>query len=261
MDRLEESLKRIMQVASVIGREFAFRILQSITDMRKDVKAHLLNLQGLEFIYEKRLFPELEYIFKHALTKRSPTTASSSPGERRSTGGSAKRSKSSMRTGWKSSTRCSPTTTPGEKTSRRPARTSPCRETRPPSAIPSGRPIASIKRPSPPSTGCPRPKSARSKRLDVLVLAVTPLQLLGFPEGSLGMLEEGEALAKELRDSRRLAIFYGRLSVYHNYRGNHLLGVRYSEDALEEGRKSEDVDLIVPVAHGLCLSYLRVGAI
>ena len=30
MDRLEESLKRIMQVASVIGREFAFRILQAI---------------------------------------------------------------------------------------------------------------------------------------------------------------------------------------------------------------------------------------
>ena len=31
--------------------------------------------------------------------------------------------------------------------------------------------------------------------------------------------------------------------------------MRYSEDALEEGRKSGDVDLMVPVAHGLCLSY------
>ena len=58
-----------MHVASVIGREFAFRILQSITDMREELKSHLLNLQGLEFIYEKRLFPELEYIFKHALTQ------------------------------------------------------------------------------------------------------------------------------------------------------------------------------------------------
>jgi tetratricopeptide (TPR) repeat protein len=29
----------------------------------------LINLQGLEFIYEKSLFPELEYIFKHALTQ------------------------------------------------------------------------------------------------------------------------------------------------------------------------------------------------
>ena len=69
MDRLEESLKRIMQVASVIGREFAFRILQTIMGMREELKSHLLNLQGLEFIYEKSLFPELEYIFKHALTQ------------------------------------------------------------------------------------------------------------------------------------------------------------------------------------------------
>ena len=37
--------------------------------MREDLKASLLNLQGLEFIYEKQLFPELEYIFKHALTQ------------------------------------------------------------------------------------------------------------------------------------------------------------------------------------------------
>ena len=69
IDRLDESLKRIMHVASVIGREFAFRILQSITEMKEELKSHLINLQGLELIYEKRLFPELEYIFKHALTQ------------------------------------------------------------------------------------------------------------------------------------------------------------------------------------------------
>ena len=69
MDRIEDNLKRIMQVASVIGREFAYRILQTITDTSEDLKASLLNLQGLEFIYEKQLFPELEYIFKHALTQ------------------------------------------------------------------------------------------------------------------------------------------------------------------------------------------------
>jgi predicted ATPase/class 3 adenylate cyclase len=69
IDRVEESLKRIMQVASVIGREFAFRILQTIMGEQEELKASLINLQGLEFIYEKSLFPELEYIFKHALTR------------------------------------------------------------------------------------------------------------------------------------------------------------------------------------------------
>jgi tetratricopeptide (TPR) repeat protein len=69
LDRLEESLKKIMQVAAVVGREFAFRILEAILEMKEDLKSELVNLQGLEFIYEKSLFPELEYIFRHALVQ------------------------------------------------------------------------------------------------------------------------------------------------------------------------------------------------
>jgi class 3 adenylate cyclase/tetratricopeptide (TPR) repeat protein len=69
MDRLAEGPKKIMQLASVIGREFAFRILESISDIQADLKSALTNLQGLEFIYEKSLFPELEYIFRHALVQ------------------------------------------------------------------------------------------------------------------------------------------------------------------------------------------------
>ena len=69
IDRLEETLKRVLQVASVIGREFAFRVLRVILEMEEELRRHLANLQGLEFIYEKGLFPELEYMFKHALTQ------------------------------------------------------------------------------------------------------------------------------------------------------------------------------------------------
>lgn len=69
MDRLEENLKRIMQVAAVVGREFAFYILETLLEMKEGLKSGLINLQGLEFIYEKNLFPELEYIFRHALVQ------------------------------------------------------------------------------------------------------------------------------------------------------------------------------------------------
>jgi len=69
MDRLTEDLKQTMQVASVIGRDFGFRILKYITELGKDLKTYLGNLVGLEILYEKALYPELEYIFKHALTQ------------------------------------------------------------------------------------------------------------------------------------------------------------------------------------------------
>jgi predicted ATPase len=69
MDRLSDDLKRTMQVASVIGRDFAFRLLKSIMALGDELRAHLTNLVGLEILYEKALYPELEYIFKNALTQ------------------------------------------------------------------------------------------------------------------------------------------------------------------------------------------------
>jgi tetratricopeptide (TPR) repeat protein len=69
MDRLSEDLKRTMQVASVIGRDFAYKILGSIMELGAELRTHLTNLVGIEVLYEKTLYPELEYIFKHALTQ------------------------------------------------------------------------------------------------------------------------------------------------------------------------------------------------
>ena len=69
MDRLSEDLKRTMQVASVIGRDFAYKILRSIMELGGELRTHLTNLVGIEVLYEKALYPELEYIFKHALTQ------------------------------------------------------------------------------------------------------------------------------------------------------------------------------------------------
>ncbi len=69
MDRLGESPKRVLQMASVIGREFAFSILETITGISNELKALLLSLQDSELIYQKHPFPESAYMFKHALTQ------------------------------------------------------------------------------------------------------------------------------------------------------------------------------------------------
>jgi class 3 adenylate cyclase/tetratricopeptide (TPR) repeat protein len=68
IDRLAADQKRTIQVASVIGREFALRLLKRISDIREQVERCLVELKSLEFIYEKTVFPDPEYIFKHALT-------------------------------------------------------------------------------------------------------------------------------------------------------------------------------------------------
>jgi predicted ATPase len=53
----------------VIGKDVAFALLQAIAELSdQDVRLALTNLQAAEFLYEAKLFPDLEYTFKHALT-------------------------------------------------------------------------------------------------------------------------------------------------------------------------------------------------
>jgi len=68
IDRLEQRAREAVQYASVIGREFPVRLLRHIAGAEHELDALLRELKSLELIYEKAYFPELEYMFKHALT-------------------------------------------------------------------------------------------------------------------------------------------------------------------------------------------------
>ena len=68
LDRLEEGPKRAIQIASVIGREFAMRLLERISEAGAQIDGIVGELRALELIYEKASHPELAYMFKHALT-------------------------------------------------------------------------------------------------------------------------------------------------------------------------------------------------
>jgi class 3 adenylate cyclase/tetratricopeptide (TPR) repeat protein len=69
IDRLEEPIKRTIQAAAVIGREFGLRLLTRISEVAAEVQHYLETLKQAELIYETRFFPELEYTFKHAVTQ------------------------------------------------------------------------------------------------------------------------------------------------------------------------------------------------
>jgi class 3 adenylate cyclase/tetratricopeptide (TPR) repeat protein len=69
IDRLAGEDKRLLQAAAVVGKDVPFALLFAIADVDEEGLRHALGrLQTAEFLYEARLFPELEYTFKHALT-------------------------------------------------------------------------------------------------------------------------------------------------------------------------------------------------
>ena len=70
IDRLPSNEKALLQQLAVIGREFAFSLARSVVGRADDELHQLLNaLQKKEFLYEQPAFPEVEYLFKHALTQ------------------------------------------------------------------------------------------------------------------------------------------------------------------------------------------------
>jgi class 3 adenylate cyclase/tetratricopeptide (TPR) repeat protein len=69
IDRLVPEDKRLLQTASVVGKDVPYLLLQAIAEADETgLGAGLARLQAGEFLYEVRLFPEAEYTFKHALT-------------------------------------------------------------------------------------------------------------------------------------------------------------------------------------------------
>lgn len=69
IDRLGEEAKSTLQMASVIGRAFYYRILQAISDSAMALDKDLRSLERVELLKEAGRQPELEYIFKHELAR------------------------------------------------------------------------------------------------------------------------------------------------------------------------------------------------
>jgi class 3 adenylate cyclase/predicted ATPase len=70
IDRLAPEEKALLQQLSVIGREFPVSLIRQVIAQPEDELHRLLaSLQRKEFLYEQPAFPEVEYIFKHALTQ------------------------------------------------------------------------------------------------------------------------------------------------------------------------------------------------
>jgi class 3 adenylate cyclase/tetratricopeptide (TPR) repeat protein len=71
IDRLPDDTKRILQVASVIGRRFSLRLLRAVWQGAGPMEPHLAELVRLEFIQERFDAGRTTYVFRHALTQET----------------------------------------------------------------------------------------------------------------------------------------------------------------------------------------------
>jgi hypothetical protein len=69
IDRLSPEDKRLLQTASMVGKDVPFALLHAIAELPDEaLRGSLDRLRAAEFLYETGLFPDLAYTFKHVLT-------------------------------------------------------------------------------------------------------------------------------------------------------------------------------------------------
>jgi adenylate cyclase len=70
IDRLAERERGLLQTAALIGKEFPRSILERVAHLAPgDLLGALVALEHAEFIFERALYPEAEYAFRHPLTQ------------------------------------------------------------------------------------------------------------------------------------------------------------------------------------------------
>jgi len=70
VDRLSDAAKAVLQVCSAIEREFYHELISEVTGLPEEaLLAQLASLKDAELLYERGVFPQSSYIFRHALTR------------------------------------------------------------------------------------------------------------------------------------------------------------------------------------------------
>ena len=260
MDRLEDDIKRTMQVASVIGRDFAFRILETIAEMKQGLKSYLLNLQGLEFIYERSQFPELEYVFKHALTREVAYNSLLQQRRREihekigraiealypdrieefyeilahhySKSDNFEKAYQFMKLS-------------GDKVMRNYSASeafSYYKEA-----------MAALKKFS-------ESEENVQNQLAIIHKILVPMIVLGFPQDSMSILQEGERIATAMDDKKSRIRFYSNMGVYYSHKGNHAEGLKYIGKAFEQAEKIQDLQSMAQTGTDIAITQMTEGA-
>ena len=70
VDSLPEGAKEVLQTGSAIEREFTYDLIKRVKELpEQELLSHLSVLKDSELLYERGIYPETAYIFKHALTR------------------------------------------------------------------------------------------------------------------------------------------------------------------------------------------------
>ena len=259
IDRLAENLKQKLQLASVIGRSFAFRILQTILETADDLKSNLDDLQARGFIQTASPYLESEYIFRHALIQEVAYNSLLRKTKRviHEKIGKAieeiypdrlEEFYETLAHHYFSGERLDKAYQYMKLSAEKAARSYSNWES-----------YRFYKQALDALNMEQETDENKRRGIEVRLSMSIPMSWLGCPEDSLRVLQDGEKLSKELGDRRGVVTFHSIMGLCLTLRGDTLQGIEYAENIFREAEEAQDTELMAQAGFDLCTAYYAAG--
>jgi class 3 adenylate cyclase/tetratricopeptide (TPR) repeat protein len=260
VDSLPDGAKSVLQTGSAIGREFSCELIKRVTGIpTPEMTPHLSVLRDSELLYERGIFPQATYIFRHSLTQE---VAYDSLLLKR-------RQEIHERIG-QAIEELYPDRLEEfyEMLAYHYSRSGNLEKAYQYLKLSADKAVLSYSLWEACNFGkgainllnqMPRTDENKSKGIELRLWISSAMMGLGYHEDFINMLQEGERLSKELSDERSLANIYGSIGTYHTLRGDPGKGVGYLEDAFKVAEKLQDIEMIARVGFQLLNAYSTAG--
>jgi class 3 adenylate cyclase/tetratricopeptide (TPR) repeat protein/ribosomal protein L40E len=259
VDSLPEEAKELLQRGSVIEREFSHELIKRVVDLpEQELLSYLSVLKDSELLYERGIYPESTYIFKHALTREVVYDSILTKRKKRlheDIGQAIEEIYTERLEEFYEMLAYHYSKSENPEKAYKYLKLSGYKAIRNYSnweAFRSYREAIEV------LAKMPKAEGNKREQIEVRLLMAAPMFPLGFPEDSLEILQKGERLSKELGDEKSLAHFLSQIGQYYQFKGTDLLlGIQYCEAAFRKAEKIDDIELMAPIGADLCILYFR----
>jgi class 3 adenylate cyclase/tetratricopeptide (TPR) repeat protein len=260
VDSLPDGAKSVLQNGSAIGREFSCELIKRVTGIpTPEMTPHLSVLRDSELLYERGIFPQATYIFRHSLTQE---VAYDSLLQK-------KKQEIHERIGQAIEELYSDRLEEFHEVLAHHYSRSENHEKAYKyllsSALKAGLSYSMWeafrygKEAIDVLNKLPQTEETRRRGIEARLVISLAMMGLAFPDDSVETLQEGERLSKELGDDKALARFRGSIGMYHTMRGEVELGTKCLEDAFQAADKVQDIDVLAQVGFQLCAMAIGTG--
>jgi class 3 adenylate cyclase/tetratricopeptide (TPR) repeat protein len=260
VDSLKEGAKNVLQTGAVIGREFGLELIQEATGLsERELLSQISILKDSELLYERGIYPQTNYIFKHALTqeviynslllKRRKEIHEAIGKSIQSIHSSRLEEYYEVLAFHYSKSDCFEKAyeylkLSGSKSTKNYSNWEAYRFYEQAIGV---------------LNQLPATEENKRKKIEIILLISRPMMFLGHPEDSLNILQTGAQLCKEVGNERDLAKLYSLIGIYYMHKGETSKALKYSENAYKVPQELQDVELMAPIARGFSASCLQAG--